>query len=120
MNYHNLEISPQIDQARYEFFGGIISCLDPPFLAWVDHSYMQKVGYENSPLWEKDDPGYLSAPTEVHFAVTNRCSQGCDGCYMASSRNPEGELTTEEVKKVLKTFRDMGVFHVALGRGRGF
>lgn len=112
--------TPRIDRARYESFGGIISCIDPPFLAWVDQSYMQKVGYENSSLWEKDDPGYLSAPTEVHFAVTNQCSQGCLGCYMASAKKPEGELTIWEVKKVLKTFRDMGVFHVALGGGEAF
>ncbi len=112
--------TPKIDKARYESFGGIISCIDPPFLAWVDQTFMKKVGYENSALWESENLGYLSAPTEVHFAVTNQCSQGCQGCYMASVKNPDDELTTKKVKKILKTFRDMGVFHVALGGGEAF
>ena len=111
---------PKIDRARYEAFGGIISCLDPPFLAWVDQSFMKKTGHAHSPLWEKEDPGWLSAPTEVHFAVTNRCSQGCQGCYMAATKKPADELTTGEIKKILQTFRDMGVFHVALGGGEAF
>jgi len=113
--------SPKIDRARYEAFGGIISCTNPPFLVWVDKEYMQQAGYPYSELWDKEDPGYLSAPTEVHFAVTNRCSQGCNGCYTSSnSASPKDELNTDQLKTVFLILRDMGVFHVALGGGEAF
>jgi len=111
--------SPEIDRARYESFGGIISCTDPPFLAWVDQQFMQKVGYPHSPRWEEPDPGYLSAPTEVHFAVTNRCSMGCEGCYMAATQQ-YNHLPLQTVKDILTIFNEMGVFHVALGGGEAF
>lgn len=113
---------PEIDRVRYESFGGIVSCLQPPFLAWVDRDYMRGIGYKDSPLWNNEtrDRGYLSAPTEVHISVTNRCSQQCDGCYMDSKQSCENELTTVEWKQHLKALRDMGVFHVALGGGEAF
>ena len=111
-----------IDRVRYETFGGIISCHNPPFLAWVDRDFMCSLGYADSPLWEREspDPHFLSAPTEVHASVTNRCPQQCDGCYMDSKQDCENELTTVEWKQHLKTLRDMGVFHVALGGGEAF
>ena len=113
---------PSIDRTRYESFGGIISSLNPPFLAWVDRDFMRQLGYDSSPLW-KDDAvphGHLSAPTEVHWAVTNRCSGGCTGCYMNSQPSTVVELSTEELKASLRTLHDMGVFHVALGGGEAF
>jgi radical SAM protein with 4Fe4S-binding SPASM domain len=117
-----LKNKPAIDRVRYEPFGGIISCLNPPFLAWVDRDFMRKLGYADTILWENDpvDTHTLSAPTEVHTSVTNRCSQQCDGCYMDSSAGCNNELTTEEWKHHFKTLRDMGVFHVALGGGEAF
>jgi radical SAM protein with 4Fe4S-binding SPASM domain len=109
---------PSIHRVRYESFGGIVSSLDPPFLAWVDRDFMQELGYKKSPLWKKEQD-YLSAPTEVHFSVTNACSQGCQGCYMNSGDQGQ-ELSTSQIKKCLKLLREMGVFHVALGGGEAF
>jgi radical SAM protein with 4Fe4S-binding SPASM domain len=113
---------PAIHRARYETFGGIVSCLDPPFLAWVDRAFMRDLGYTGSPLWKtrKRTPRYLSAPTEVHMAVTNRCSNGCAGCYMDSQAVSSGELSTGELKDTLRRLRALGVFHVALGGGEAF
>jgi len=111
----------KIDRKRYETFGGIISSSQPPFLAWVDRDFMRDIGYEYSPLWNNaHDAGYLSAPTEVHASVTNRCAQRCEGCYMSSTQTGATELTTEAWKRILKNLRDMGVFHVALGGGEAF
>lgn len=111
-----------IDRIRYETFGGIISCHNPPFLAWVDRDFMRSIGYTGSPLRETESsvPHFLSAPTEVHASVTNRCTQHCDGCYVNSEQSSENELTTAEWKRHLTTLRDMGVFHVALGGGEAF
>ena len=104
---------------RYENFGGIISSQDPPFLAFVDRNYMKELGLADSPLWETADEsiGLLSAPTEVHFAVTNKCSNRCDHCYMDSGDPDPGELDTSSFKKALAMLAGMNVFHIALGGG---
>jgi len=104
---------------RHENFGGIVSSEDPPFLAFVDRAFMRKIGAEDSPLWNTDDEsiGLLSAPTEVHFACTNRCNAGCPHCYMDSGTADEAEMDTDRFKQALEYLSRMGVFHVALGGG---
>lgn len=104
---------------RFENFGGIISSQDPPFLAFVDRDYMRELSLGPSPLWDTADEsvGILSAPTEVHFAVTNRCSAGCDHCYMDGGEPDKGELDTRRFKAALDVLARMNVFHIALGGG---
>ncbi len=113
---------PIVDRVRYEPFGGIVSVLNPPFLAWVTRDYMRQLGYTDSPLWKGDaqDTHTLSAPTEAHCSLTNRCSQHCSSCYMGSQDSFCNELTTEEWKRFFDTLRALGVFHVALGGGEAF
>jgi len=104
---------------RFENFGGIISSQDPPFLAYVDRHYMRELGSGESPLWDTNDKsiGLLSAPTEVHFAITNRCSAKCRHCYMDADNPDDGELDTESFKRALDILAEMKVFHIALGGG---
>ncbi|MBN2534289.1 MAG: radical SAM protein [Spirochaetales bacterium] len=102
---------------RYEHFGGIIASEDPPFLAFVDRDYMKELGCTPSHLWDKEDTGILSAPTEVHFAITNRCNNKCSHCYMDSGGEAENEIDLVHIKKALKALAEFGVFHVALGGG---
>ncbi|THB80730.1 MAG: SPASM domain-containing protein [Desulfobacteraceae bacterium] len=104
---------------RYENFGGIIASEDPPFLAFVDQAYMRGLGLPGSDRWETPNPdvGLLSAPLEVHMAITNRCSAGCPHCYMDSTVEDPGEMTTLEFKRALDILAKAGVFHVALGGG---
>jgi len=104
---------------RYENFGGIIASENPPFLAFVDRDYMRSLGLAESALWEEEENsvGVLSAPTEVHFAITNRCSAGCPHCYMEAGPKDRGELDTESLKRALDILAQMKVFHVALGGG---
>lgn len=104
---------------RYENFGGIISCEEPPFLAFVDRDYMRDLGLKPSPLWDTPDNsiGLLSAPTEIHFAVTNKCSNRCDHCYMDGGDRDRGELSTKSFKAALDILAKMEVFHIALGGG---
>jgi radical SAM protein with 4Fe4S-binding SPASM domain len=103
---------------RFENFGGIIASEQPPFLAYVDQAYMQELGLGPSPLWEKKSrSNILSAPTEVHLAITNRCTHTCNHCYMDSGEQMKNEMDLQGVKKALKALADFGVFHVALGGG---
>ena len=60
---------------RYEHFGGIIGLREPPALVFVNRRFMKRLGYLDSPLWH-GAPAHLSAPTEVHFSVTNVCPLG--------------------------------------------
>lgn len=104
---------------RFENFGGIISNQTPPFLAFVDRDYMRELGLSQSPLWDTGDEsvGLLSAPTEVHFAITNKCSIGCPHCYMGAGEKDTAQLDTDGIKKALDILAEMNVFHIALGGG---
>lgn len=104
---------------RYENFGGIIASESPPFLAFVDRAYMKELGLPDSTKWKSgaESIGLLSAPTEVHFAITNKCSVKCPHCYMDGGKADEGELDTGAMKDALKVLSEMGVFHVAMGGG---
>jgi len=104
---------------RFENFGGIIAGENPPFLAFVDRDYMRELGLDQSTLWNtgNESIGRLSAPTEVHFAITNKCSVGCPHCYMNAGEKDNGELDTASFKKALDILAEMNVFHIALGGG---
>ena len=112
---------------RYESFGGILHLTTPSALVYVDKDYMLSLGYSPSPLWDRETR-LLSAPTEVHLAVTNHCTGGCSHCYMdardlsASIRDGavEGELGLEGMKAAVDVLASMRVFHVALGGGESF
>ena len=104
---------------RFENFGGIIAGEKPPFLAFVDRNYMRELGLGETVAWSSGDErvGRLSAPTEVHFAITNKCSVGCPHCYMGAGKQDEGELDTVSLKRALDILAEMKVFHIALGGG---
>jgi radical SAM protein with 4Fe4S-binding SPASM domain len=104
---------------RFENFGGIIASENPPFLAFVDRNYMRELGLQETAVWDSEDEsvGRLSAPTEVHFAITNKCSVGCAHCYMGAGQQDEGELDTASLKRALDILADRKVFHIALGGG---
>lgn len=112
-------LSRDVLKTRYESFGGIIATKEPPILAWVDKRFMIEIGLKGSSLWKKEK-NYLSAPTEVHFSLTNRCPLKCKHCYANSGNKIRNELTTNDCKKALKILADIGVFHIAFGGGECF
>src|SRR5215212_5363874 len=76
---------------------------------------MRELGFPESPLWA-EQPGPLSAPTEVHVVLSRRCAAGCKGCYVDATPNGAA-LSEAEACRVLDELSAMGVFHVALGGG---
>jgi radical SAM protein with 4Fe4S-binding SPASM domain len=102
---------------RFESFGGILALENPPVLAHVDRDFMRRLGHEHSPLWERPEDRFLSAPLEVHFSVTNACSLRCGHCYMDSGERDAREMTSEDFRKAVDLLAGMGVFHMALGGG---
>lgn len=124
---------------RYESFGAIIQTRVPRALVFVDQDYARSLGYPDSPLWRESGQRpsgpfdrlragrlgagklrtCLTAPTEVHLALTRRCGAGCRHCYMDSGvENAAGdELGREGIFQALGTLSRMKVFHVAMGGG---
>ena len=62
--------------------------------------------------------GALSAPTEVHLNLTERCPAACTGCYLNAGPEREGkEPALQELRGQLEQLAEMGVFEVAFGGG---
>ncbi len=102
-------------RVRPEDFGAIVALDDPPALIHVDHALLAWLGHAPSPY--ADAPlGHLSAPTEVHLMVTNRCPAACPGCYTGAT--PDGDEPSEAaLLDTVDRLADQGVFHLALGGG---
>lgn len=115
----NIKLRHQRIRSRYEPFGGIIYDPKIPAQIYVDRAYMRSIGYPESLLW-KSDQHWLSAPCEVHFAITNKCPFTCPHCYTNSSSELSEELSTNEIKKTLSTLSEMKVFQVAFEGGEPF
>lgn len=102
---------------RAESFGGIAAFENPPRLVFGDHDWYRSFA-ESA---EKPQGPLLSAPTEVHFSITSRCSNGCSHCYQDSGSGREGRLPAdlpfEKVDSILQELARLKVFHIALGGG---
>ena len=97
-SWPHLQVKPM--KARYESFGGLIRIETPPATIYVDKNYMRELGYPDSELWSVDSP-ILSAPIDVHFALTNRCPLECKYCYKLADKNYRGELSLAQVKEII-------------------
>lgn len=111
---------PAVLRARPERFGAIVRTEDPPALVSVDRVLARRLGVDGEALWREPDRGLdvdpLSGPTEVHLAVTDRCSAGCTHCY--ADATPDGAApTTRELLDRLDAIAATGAFYVAFGGG---
>jgi radical SAM protein with 4Fe4S-binding SPASM domain len=77
---------------------------------------MKNIGYASSEQWDSKIE-HLSAPTEIHFSITNKCNAGCPGCYVSSGLKLADELSFNRLKKSIDKLHEIGVFHVAFGGG---
>lgn len=55
--------------------------------------------------------------TRLHLHLTNKCNMRCPHCYMKSGKEYEREMTTDEVKSLLKNFKEFGGTNVSLTGG---
>jgi radical SAM protein with 4Fe4S-binding SPASM domain len=103
-------------KVRPEWNGALVAIERPHALVSVNRAWARRLGVTDSPRWQGDDPGHLSAPTEVHLVVSKRCSAGCTSCYVdATPTGPALELA--QAKEAIDRLAALGVFHVALGGG---
>ncbi len=60
----------------------------------------------------------LGIPFNVHLDLTYRCNEKCVHCYL--DHHDHGELTTAEIKNLLKEMAEAGVFILTLSGGEIF
>ncbi len=112
------ESDPTDDVLRKEDFGGILAVQDPPAMLYLDDVATAVAEAKGARLvgGAASVKGALSAPTEVHLAVSETCNARCDGCYLDTS---PGAIRTEPPRwrQNLEDLAAMGVFEVALGGG---
>jgi len=99
---------------RYEAWGAWVKLESTATLAAIDREGVRALGLDGGRLWS--EPAGVSAPLEVHLAVTARCGAGCKGCYLDAQPNGV-EPPREQLERQLDAMRDAGVFTVAFGGG---
>lgn len=52
---------------------------------------------------------YLSAPIHVWWDITQQCNFNCKHCYSNAKKTVEGELTTQEVFKIIEQLKEVQV-----------
>jgi AdoMet-dependent heme synthase len=57
----------------------------------------------------------LGVPLSAHLDITYRCNERCEHCYL--DHDDHGELTTAEIKDLLRQMADAGVFFLTLSGG---
>jgi len=99
---------------RFEPFGAWVKVEDPPAVVALDRDGVRALGLDGGGMWADEAP--VTAPLEVHLAVTQRCAAGCEGCYLdarADGLEPPESVMLER----LDALRDAGVMTVAFGGG---
>ena len=57
----------------------------------------------------------LGVPLSVHLDLTYRCNERCEHCYL--EHDDRGEMTTAEIRDLLRQFEEAGVFFLTLSGG---
>lgn len=99
---------------RYERWGAWVKLESHPAVVALDRDGVRALGLDGGAAW--GDGAAVTAPIEVHMAVTARCGAGCEGCYLDA--RPDGvEPPRDVLLGELDALRDAGVFTVAFGGG---
>ncbi len=57
----------------------------------------------------------LGVPLSAHLDITYRCNERCEHCYL--DHDDHGEMTTAEIKDLLRQLADAGAFFLTLSGG---
>jgi radical SAM protein with 4Fe4S-binding SPASM domain len=105
-------------KVRREDFGAIVAWPDPAALVELAGAAAAAALASGDPAGAGDAvPGALSAPTEVHLAVTSRCPVKCTGCYLDAGPDRESDPDLDALRADLERLAAMGVVEVAFGGG---
>jgi len=99
---------------RYERWGAWVKLETEAAVVALDRAGVRALGLDGGHVWGSQTS--VSAPIEIHMAVTARCGAGCEGCYLDVS--PDGvEPPRAELERELDAAAAAGVFTVAFGGG---
>jgi radical SAM protein with 4Fe4S-binding SPASM domain len=99
---------------RFEPWGAWVKLESLAATVALDRDGVRALGLDGGAAW-RDGPA-VSAPLEVHLAVTARCGAGCSGCYLDA--RPDGaEPERAALERAMDAMRDASVFTVAFGGG---
>ncbi len=102
-------------RSRAEPFGAWVR-VDEETLVGVSRAGARRLGIDGGALWDEEKTPPISAPLEVHLAVTARCGAGCEGCYVDAQ--PDGDVPSFAVLvSRFEAVAKAGVFTVAFGGG---
>jgi radical SAM protein with 4Fe4S-binding SPASM domain len=103
---------------RYEPWGAWVKTETVAALVALDRDGVRALGLDGGDVWSAAPAATpkVSAPLEVHLAVTSRCAAGCEGCYLDA--RPDGiEPPAATIQRAFDALADAGVFTVAFGGG---
>jgi radical SAM protein with 4Fe4S-binding SPASM domain len=99
---------------RYERWGAWVKLETEAAVVALDRDGVRALGLDGGQVWGSQTS--VSAPIEIHMAVTARCGAGCEGCYLDVS--PDGvEPPRADLERELDAAAAAGVFTVAFGGG---
>jgi radical SAM protein with 4Fe4S-binding SPASM domain len=104
---------------RDERDGALLAWPEPPALLALDAAGAAAAHRAGARPWGSGElvPGALSAPVELHVAVTERCPARCTGCYLSAGPAREHEPAFDAIVASFREAAAAGVFEVALGGG---
>lgn len=102
---------------RPERFGGLLVWPLPAAVLFLDPQGARAAVEGGARIvGDRESPDQaLSAPVEVHVAVTGRCPAACDGCYLDAG--PDGSPPDPALDDDLRRLAAAGVLEIALGGG---
>lgn len=107
--------TPDAPTLRVESFGGILGWPDGQIMLDQEATHAAHAAGARVVGSGAVIAGAMSAPVEVHLAVTNRCPASCTGCYL--SAGPDQAFEEPDLAATLDELQAMGVLQVALGGG---
>lgn len=103
-----------IRKTRREYFGGIVYSEMPGCTLFVDHKAADRLKMERCRALPE---GMLSAPLDVHIALTRRCNLRCHGCYVEKEEGASADMPLPLAKSIIDRLSAMKVFTIAFGGG---
>lgn len=105
-------------RVRMEADQALVAWPEPAALLHVDRAMGRRAIAAGARRVGSEDtvPGALSAPTEAHLAVTDRCPVACTGCYLSAGPDRAPTEPTD-LREQLRALADAGVLEVAFGGG---
>lgn len=109
----------QTPRIRMEADGATLAWPSPPAILDLSAADAERaLAAGATPIGAASAPeGALTAPNEVHIALSSRCPVRCDGCYLDAGPTEGIDAERKALLADLDALAALGVFEVAIGGG---